>query len=131
MDFKEITLTLNSVPVVFKPYEITSSGAYIWVEEGVRSFKALRFVITPNPSRDGKVLDRVSISIHKPKVATCDTGCGSSEEIQYSELLKVDAKFHPETSGQTDRVVAYDALAALIGDAGVRALFESGAIVVR
>lgn len=131
MDFKEITLTLNSVDTVFKPYEITNSGAFVWVESGVRSFKALRFVITPNPSRDGKVLDRVSISIHKPKVASCDTGCGSSEEVQYSELLKVDAKFHPETSGQTDRIVSYDTLATLIGTADVRSLFESGAIVVR
>lgn len=131
MNFTNKVITVNGVATTFVPHEITTSGSFVWKEEGVRSFKALRFVVTPTPSRDGKVLDRVSVSVHAPVLAQCETSCGTSEEVAYVELLKADYRFSPETSGDANRKRANDLFNGIQADVDFLPLVLDGALIIR
>lgn len=109
MNFSPVTLTVNSVPVVFAPYDRGARGAFVYRKNGVQ-VNAPRLLVSSETNDAAS--DRYTIQINEPRTALPAEGCCPTDVKSLgTDLSKVDLRFLATTS-DTDRAAQIDTLVA-------------------
>lgn len=112
MNFAPINLTVQSVPVVFSPFDKGANGAFVYRMDG-QLLNAQRLVI--KAVTNDTASDRYSIQTSVPRVSTPVEGCCPTEynALLGTDLVSVDMRFLATTSDTEKEKQIHTAIEAL------------------
>lgn len=110
MKFSDLTIVVDAVTTVFKPYDRGANGAFVWRKAG-SNLNAPRVVASA--MTNDAASDKYLVQLNVPRVCVVESaGCLPVETVKATDIGKIEFRFAADTSS-ADRLLQIDMLAEL------------------